>query len=108
MHGLTIIGTSTMRNLTATLLICAAALEPAGAQSAGEHIALGDRAYVELDAPSALSHFEKAIAADPRSYEANWKASRSAVDIGSYTSDAVRRASLYMSGEQYARRAIAL
>ena len=69
---------------------------------------MAERDYVALDAPSALAHYEKAIAADPRSYEALWKASRSAIDIGSYAPDAARRNSLYASGEQYARRAIAL
>ncbi|MDQ3082533.1 MAG: hypothetical protein M3R07_10010, partial [Gemmatimonadota bacterium] len=74
---------------------------------ASEHIARGDRAYAALAAEAALADFEKAIAADPRSYEALWKASRSAVDIGSYVPDGSRGKALFTKGEQYARRAIA-
>lgn len=79
-----------------------------GAQTAAEHIALGDRAYAALEAQSALTHYEQAIAADPRNYEALWKASRSAVDIGSYGADSKRRSALFVSAERYARRAVAL
>ncbi|MEO8576204.1 MAG: hypothetical protein ABI556_05880 [Gemmatimonadales bacterium] len=97
-----------MRNLFFALILYAGAVSTANAQTAAEQIAIGDRGYVALDATSALDHYEKAIAADPRSYEALWKASRSAIDIGSYASDAARRNSLYASGEQYARRALPL
>ena len=79
-----------------------------GAQSAAEHVALGDRAYAALEAESALTHYEQAIAADARNYDALWKASRSAVDIGSYGTDATRRNALFVRAEQYARRAVAL
>lgn len=96
-----------MRYLIPALAFCAT-VSTASAQTAAEQIATADRDYVAMDAPSALAHYEKAIAADPRSYEALWKASRSAIDIGSYAQDASRRNSLYASGEQYARRAIAL
>ena len=56
----------------------------AGAQTAANHIALGDKEYVAMNAPAALKHYEAAIAEDPKNYEALWKASRSAVDMGSY------------------------
>lgn len=79
----------------------------AGAQAASEHIALGDRDYAARAAESALDHYEKAIASDPRNYEALWKASRSAVDIGSYGAAASRQKALFANAEQYARRAIA-
>jgi tetratricopeptide (TPR) repeat protein len=80
----------------------------AGAQSAREHIALGDRAYESMHADGALAHFEEAIEADPRNYEALWKASRSAVDIGSGSVEANRARTLFTSAERYARRAVAL
>ncbi len=89
----------------ALLAVCAAT---ATAQSPAEHISAGDRAYAALEATNALASYEKAIEADSTSYEALWKASRSAVDIGSYVSDAQRRTSLFARGEQYARRAVAL
>lgn len=80
----------------------------AQAQTASEHIALGDHDYTAMNAPSALAHYEQALKSDPSSYEALWKASRSAVDIGSYKSDDSTRPGLYSRAEQYARRAVAL
>ena len=71
-------------------------------------VAVGDKDYEALNATGALAHYEKAIAADPRNFEAFWKASRSAVDIGSYSADASRRSTLFSSAERYARQAIAL
>ncbi|MEO8192819.1 MAG: hypothetical protein ABI681_03135 [Gemmatimonadales bacterium] len=97
-----------MRRLLVLSLAAFIAVSTAAAQTATEHVALGDRAYAALDGPGALSHYEQAMATDPGSYEATWKASRSAVDIGSYHPDASRRASLFASGEQYARKAVAL
>lgn len=76
------------------------------AQTAQEHITLGDRDYVAMKAQDALSHYEAAAKLDPSSYEAFWKASRSAIDVGSFTEN--RRAALFTSGEQYARKAVAL
>jgi tetratricopeptide (TPR) repeat protein len=78
------------------------------AQTAGEHIALGDRDYIAMNAVSALSHYEQAYQAEPSSYEAAWKASRSAIDIGSYATELQRQNMLFSTGEQYARRALAL
>ncbi len=90
-----------------TLLGLTLSVTTASAQAHSEHISSGDRAYAALAAEPALAHFEKAIEAYPRGYEALWKASRSAVDIGSYLSDASRGKALFAKAEQYARRAIA-
>jgi hypothetical protein len=70
--------------LTLTLLVSSAAVH---AQTAAEHIALGDRDYVAMKAQDALAHYEAAAKLDPSSYQAFWKASRSAIDIGSYSTD---------------------
>lgn len=78
------------------------------AQSATERISLGDRSYAALDASAALAHYEAAAAADPQSYQAQWKSSRSLMDISSNERNAVRRDSLYGAAERYARRAIAI
>ena len=78
----------------------------AGAQTAADHIALGDKEYVAMNAPAALKHYEAAIAEDPKSYEALWKASRSAVDLGSYEGNAEMRGVYFRNGELYARRAV--
>jgi len=80
--------------------------ESAGAQSSSDLIASGDRDYVSMNAQSALAHYEQAAKLAPSTYEAFWKASRSAVDIGSYTNDKSRREALFASAEQYARTAV--
>lgn len=77
-----------------------------GAQTVADHIALGDKAHAAMDATDALKHYEAAMAADPRSYEALWKASREAVDAGEFNADARERSRLYKSAELYARRAV--
>ncbi|CAN5508574.1 hypothetical protein BH09GEM1_BH09GEM1_16290 [soil metagenome] len=79
---------------------------PLLAQSAAEHIVLGDREHAAMNAPAALRHYEEAIKIDPRSSEGLWKASREAVDIGEYNPDDKERERLYTLSEQYARRAV--
>lgn len=90
-----------------TLAALLAAVPTANAQGAREYIAMGDREYNALEAVAAFAHYEQAIVADAGNYEALWKASRSAIDIGSYSPDAARRSALYASAEQYARKALA-
>jgi tetratricopeptide (TPR) repeat protein len=89
--------------LSAGLLLVAASA--AGAQA--NHIALGDKEYVAMNAVAALQHYEAAIAEDPKSYEALWKASRSAVDLGSFENNDEKRGLYFTHAEQYARRAVA-
>jgi tetratricopeptide (TPR) repeat protein len=90
-----------MRLLSALVLVVSVS---ANAQTASEQIALGDRDYTALNAVQALAHYDQAAKLDPSSYEAEWKASRSAVDLGANRNDA----QLYVRAEQYARRAVAL
>jgi tetratricopeptide (TPR) repeat protein len=78
----------------------------AGAQTAADHIALGDKEYVAMNAPAALAHYEEAIKLDPRNYEALWKASRSAVDLGAAERDDAKRDADFKTGEQDARLAV--
>jgi len=92
-----------LRYLSAGLLL---ASPIAGAQTAANHIALGDKEYVAMHAPAALQHYEEAIKEDPKNYEALWKASRSAVDLGSYERDDDKRANYFKNAELYARRAV--
>ena len=80
----------------------------AGAQTAADHIALGDKEYVAMNAPAALDHYKEAIKIDPKNYEALWKASRSAVDLGSYERDDDKRADYFKTAEQDARQAVAV
>jgi tetratricopeptide (TPR) repeat protein len=93
----------TLRYLSAGMLLAASL---AGAQSVASHIALGDKEYVAMNAPAALRHYQAAIADDPKSYEALWKASRSAVDLGSYERNDEMRGVHFRNAELYARRAV--
>lgn len=87
-------------------LALAVAPLPLFAQSAAEHVAMGDREHAAMNAPAALRHYEEAVKADPRSYEGLWKASRDAVDVGEYNADDKERERLYSVAELYARRAV--
>jgi len=91
----------------ALLAALAATPLPAVAQSAGEHVALGDRDVAAMNAAGALAHFEAALAADPTNYPALWKASLAATDLGEYNQDAAQRKALFAKAEGYGRRAVA-
>ena len=93
------------RVVGAAVLAIAALPAYVAAQSAADHIALGDRDHAAMNAPSALQHYQEAMKVEPRSYEALWKAAREAADVGEYASRAVRD-SVYPLAEQYARRAV--
>ncbi len=87
--------------VTAATVVLAA---PLAAQTAAEHIVLGDREHAAMNAAAALRHYQEAIKVDANSVEALWRASREAVDLGEF--DDARRDSLYALGEQYGRRAV--
>lgn len=74
------------------------------AQSAAEHLVLGDRDRASMNAASALRHYQEAIRIDPSNAVALWSASREAVDLGEFNESG--RDSLYRLGEQFARRAV--
>jgi probable F420-dependent oxidoreductase len=95
----------TLRGLacTAALLLAPVVV---GAQSAADHIALGDTEHAAMNAPAALEHYRAAVKADSTSYEANWKASREAVDVGEFDADKDRQRQLYRDAESYARAAV--
>jgi tetratricopeptide (TPR) repeat protein len=92
----------------AALLVVAAVATPAraSAQAAAEHLALGERDDAAMNVAGALKHYQAAIDADPKSYEALWKATHAAVDLGEYESNPAERERLYTTAEQYARRAV--
>jgi tetratricopeptide (TPR) repeat protein len=92
-----------LRYLSAGMLLAASV---AGAQTAANHISLGDKEYVAMNASAALKHYEAAIAEDPKNYEALWKASRSAVDLGSFDKNDETRGLYFKNAELYARRAV--
>jgi tetratricopeptide (TPR) repeat protein len=99
---------STPHRLLGLAAVVAIALSPApaAAQSAAEHIALGDKDHAAMNAPGALQHYETAIKADPKSYEALYKAAREAVDVGEFNASTEERDRLYSMAELYARRAV--
>ena len=61
--------------LAATVL----AAQAVSAQTAREHIATGDSLHAAMDPAAALKHYEAALVADPKDYDALIKASRDAL-----------------------------
>jgi tetratricopeptide (TPR) repeat protein len=102
-----------MRPTTILVLILAVTTGPrlGAAQSAPRFIARGDSLYHDLKPQPALAEFQAAIQADPASYEALWKAARSASDMAKILPGdndySVRiRDSLYLAARDLAERAI--
>jgi tetratricopeptide (TPR) repeat protein len=91
----------------AVLLAAIVAVRTGGAQSAAEHVALGDRAYAEREVQSALGHYQLAITVTPENYEALWKASRAEVDLAEATGKGRVGDSLMALAERHAQAAIA-
>lgn len=94
----------TLQSVFAGMLLVASV---ARGQTAADHIALGDKEYVAMNASAALQHYEEALKLDPKNYEALWKASRSDVDLGSYNRDDGQRETYFKNAEKYARDAVA-
>jgi tetratricopeptide (TPR) repeat protein len=78
----------------------------ARAQSAAEHIALGDSSYAHFKPDEALPHYLAAVGSDSSNYEALWKAARTEIDLAESEKDEGRRNRYSRSGESLARRAI--
>src|SRR6059058_4801106 len=96
-----------MKMLTACCVALVTVASVAPAQSAAEHIAMGDRDHAANNFASALKHYEAALASDPNSYDALTKAAHDAVDLGEFNAKEEQRAALYKSAQDYARRAVA-
>jgi len=100
-----------MRHRIASLfcLLTIAMVGHAAAQDVAEAIRLGIEAQLARDPATSLAHLEVALGADPRSYEANWRASEALMDIGKQTPDSVKsveRDSIYARAERLARVAV--
>lgn len=77
-----------------------------GTQSVAEQIALGDKATAGRDAHGALLHYESALQAAPKNYEALWKASGALIDLGEAEPDEKKREAEYAKATVYARTSI--
>ena len=78
------------------------------ASEADADIAAGDRQRAAMHADSALAAYQAALAVDSTVYEALYKASREAVDLGEFEPDDARRKADFSSALAYARRAAAV
>ena len=102
-----------MRVLSVALALAPAlpASPSVAAQSAADHVAMGDSAFEALKPDAALAHYQAAIALDSLDYEANWKAARAVADVAKQIQGDARdlreqRDSLYTVGRVYAEAAV--
>jgi len=58
------------------------------AQSAAEHIVLGDKDFEAMNAAGALRHYQEAIKIDANNAEALWKAAVQSIDLGEFNDPA--------------------
>jgi tetratricopeptide (TPR) repeat protein len=79
----------------------------AGAQAASERIALGDRAYADRQAKTALDQYRLALSIEPKNYEALCKASRTELDLAEGLDQGPLRDSLLAGAQRHAEGAIA-
>ncbi len=96
----------------AALLSCSvvafAAGPQAGAQTASERIALGDRAYADRQAKAALDQYRLALSIEPKNYEALCKASRTEVDLAEGLDKGPAHDSLQTAAQRHAETAVAV
>lgn len=92
--------------LVALVVLSLSATRARGQMSASEHIALGDRQYTAMDAAGALAEYDSALAVEPRSYEALWRAAREAVDLGEFERDKAKQTAYFARAERDARLAV--
>jgi len=95
-------------HIALALSLSLAAITALQAQTATEHVALGDKDSAARRSAAALEHYESAIKLDPRDFDALWRASREAADLGEVEPNDARRTSLNARAMDYARRAVAL
>jgi len=91
------------------LLLALALAGPAGAQSVAGHLARGDSLSEALDASSALTEYQEAMALDSTSYPALWKSAEATINVAKQLTGpagAARRDSLYLLARRYAEAAI--
>jgi tetratricopeptide (TPR) repeat protein len=83
------------------------------AQTVDERIKKGDEFYAQKEDAKAMEEFVAAAQADPKNYEAAWKASRSLIDVGDLVAPKEKGAEAkqkkyFQDATIYARKAVAL
>ena len=68
----------------------------------------GDAATAALRPAEALNHYENLLRSDSTNFEALWKASMCAIDLGEFETDKKKRDEYQRKGELLARRAVSL
>lgn len=96
------------RLIMTCLFALAFAAASAGAQTASELVAQGDRAYADRKAQAALDEYRLALSIEPGNYEALCKASRTEVDLAERLDAGPSHDSLQASAERHAEAAIAV
>jgi tetratricopeptide (TPR) repeat protein len=79
---------------------------PVSAQSAADYVAQGNAAYDARKVQDALADYDKALSIDPRNYEALWRASRAAVDLGEFDPNETQRNGLFKTAADRAQLAV--
>lgn len=90
-----------------SLLLVLLASSRVFAQSATEHLTLGDQERAAFHSEAALRHYDAALALDSTNATLLTKASGSAVDLGEQEGDKERKAALFRRGAELGRRAVA-
>jgi Tfp pilus assembly protein PilF len=83
------------------------------AQTADERVKKGDEYYAQMNDQQALDEYLAAAQADPKNYEAAWKACRSLIDIGDLVDVKIKgndqkQKKYYQDAAAFARKAIVL
>jgi tetratricopeptide (TPR) repeat protein len=91
----------------AVVFMCAASGAAVHAQPAAEHLRRADEAYSARNSADAREHALRAITMDPASYEAQWKAARSEVDLAEVAGKSTNKM-LLDAAEKHAQEAVRL
>jgi len=78
------------------------------AQPVEEQMERGDRAAAAMNPAEALTHYDSVLTLDSLNFEALWKFSMNAVDVGEFEADKKKREALYRRAEETAKRAVAI
>ena len=75
-------------------------------QSVGDLMTQANAEYDARNASAALRDYDKVLSSDPRNYEALWRASRAAVDLGEFDANEAERNTYFKTASERARLAV--